>query len=70
MPSITSKKLFRFLKQRGFYVSRQSGSHMILHHDTDITKRVTLPLHNKGLKAGTLSSILKQAGVDKKELFK
>jgi len=69
MPAITSKKLFKFLQKRGFYLSRQSGSHMILHHDSDETKRVTLPLHNKDLRPGTLSSILKQAGVDKKELF-
>lgn len=70
MPSITSKKLLKFLEKRGFYINRQSGSHMILHHDKDATKRVTLPLHNKDIKPGTLSSIMKQAGIDKKELFK
>ena len=70
MPSITSKKLLKFLQGRGFYISRQSGSHMILHHNSDNTKRVTLPIHNKDLKTGTLSSILKQSGIDKKELFK
>jgi len=43
---------------------------MILHHSSDNTKRVTLPVHNKNLKPGTLSSILKQAGINKKELFK
>lgn len=68
MPSLTPKKLLQFLKKRGFYISRQSGSHMILHHSTDSTKRVTLPIHNKDLKPGTLSSILKQAGIDKKDL--
>jgi len=59
MPSITPKNILKFLKSKGFYISRQSN-----------TKRVTLPIHNKDLKPGTLSSILKQAGVDKKELFK
>lgn len=43
---------------------------MILHHKIDKTKRVTLPIHNKDLKPKTLSSILKQAGIDKKEIFK
>lgn len=43
---------------------------MILHHNKDLTKRVTLPLHNKDLKPGTLNSILKQAGITKEELFK
>ena len=70
MPSITPKKLLQFLKERGFYITRQSGSHMILHHKTDKTKRVTLPIHNKDLKQGTLRSVLKQAGIGKKELFK
>ena len=37
--------------------------------DGDMTKRITLPMHNKDIKPGTLSSILKQAGIDKKELF-
>lgn len=70
MPSLTPKSLLKFLKGKGFYISRQSGSHMILHSNADHTKRITLPIHNKDLKPGTLSSILKQAGVDKKELFK
>lgn len=43
---------------------------MILHHNTDKTKRVTLPIHNKDLKPKTFSSILKQAGIDRKEIFK
>ena len=70
MPSITSKKLLKFLEAKGFYSHRQTGSHLILHHNNDATKRVTLPLHNKDLKPGTLASILKQAGIDRKELFK
>lgn len=69
MPSVTPKKLLRFLEEKGFYITRQSGSHLILHTNKDKTKRVTLPIHNKDLKQGTLNSILKQAGVEKKELF-
>lgn len=70
MPSITPKKLLKFLNKRGFYKSRQSGSHMILHDNSDPAKRVTLPLHNKDLKRKTLLSILKQAGLDKDDLIK
>ena len=70
MPSISPRKLLKFLKKKGFYVSRQSGSHMILHHKEDVAKHVTLPIHNKDLKQGTLSSVLEQAGVERKELFK
>jgi len=70
MSSITLKHELKFLESKGFYISRQSGSHMIPHHDSDNKKRVTLPIHNKDLKPGTLLSILKQAGIDRKELFK
>ena len=70
MTSITPKKLLKFLEGNGFYVSRQSGSHLILHTKKDKTKRVTLPIHNKDLKQGTLTSVLNQAGIEKKELFK
>ncbi len=70
MPSITSKKLLKFLQKRGFFISRKSGSHMILHLESDKTKYVTLPIHNKDLKPGTLNSVLKQAGISKEELFK
>lgn len=70
MSAITSKKLLRFLKKKGFYIHHQVGSHIVLKHIEDQTKRVTLPMHNKDLKAGTLSSVLRQAGIDKDELTK
>lgn len=70
MPAITAKKLLKFLQTKDFYISRQSGSHVILHKKYDKNKRITIPLHNKDLKPGTLNSILKQAGITKKELFK
>lgn len=70
MPTITSKKLLKFLRDRGFYIHHQVGSHIVLKTLSDTTKRVTLPMHNKDLKPGTLSSILKQAGINKEELFK
>lgn len=70
MPAINSKKLLKFLKKRGFYLHHQVGSHLVLKHEKDEDKRVTLPMHTTDLKPGTLTSILKQAGIDKKELFK
>lgn len=70
MTSITPRKLLKFLQNNGFYINRQSGSHLILHNSSDKTKRVTLPWHNKDLKPGTLNAVLKQAGMSRKELFK
>jgi len=70
MSSITPKKLLNFLKKKGFYIHHQVGSHIVPKHSGDESKRVTLPMHNKDLKPGTLSSILKQAGIDKNEIQK
>lgn len=69
MPAINSEKLLRFLLKKDFYIHHQVGSHIVLKHEQDRTKRVTLPMHNKDLKPKTLSSILKQAGIARKELF-
>lgn len=65
LPAMTPKKLLKLLKTKGFYLVRQSGSHMILHTSHDRTIRVTIPLHNKDMKIKTLISALKQAGLDK-----
>lgn len=68
-PSVTPKKLLRFLNKKGFYTHHQIGSHLVLKHPKDPRKRVTLPMHNKDLKPKTLLSILKQAGLDKNDLI-
>lgn len=70
MPAINSKKLLKFFVKRGFYIHHQVGSHIVLKHEKEKIKRVTLPMHNKDLKPGTLNSILKQAGLIKEDLFK
>jgi len=70
MPAINSKKLLKFLQKKGFYIHHQVGSHLVLKSPKDEAVRVTLPMHNRDLKPGTLSSILKQAGINKKELFR
>src|SRR3989338_10337546 len=57
MSSITPKKLFRFLKSRGFYLHNEVGSHIVLKHPNDESRRVTLSMHNKDLKPGTISAI-------------
>jgi predicted RNA binding protein YcfA (HicA-like mRNA interferase family) len=66
-PSYTAKEIIRLLEKNGFVFDRASGSHQI-YMLPDGTKRVIVPLHNKDLPKGTLHSILKQAGIDKKNL--
>lgn len=52
------------LERRRFTVVRQTGSHVRL---VKTGKRVTVPMH-RSLNAGTLQSILRQAGLTIEEL--
>ncbi len=66
-PSLTSKDVVRILKRKGFVPDRSRGSHQIWLHPVS-RRRAVVPMHKKDLPAGTLYSILKQAGIDKDEL--
>lgn len=70
LPAVKPKKLLSLLKNYGFFVHHQVGSHIILKSTYNTLLRVTLPMHNKDLKRKTLLSILKQAGLDKTVLIK
>lgn len=68
MPRLVVKdtELFNILvKHFGFAPLRQRGSHVRL---SDGTHYVTIPIHNRELKQGTLISILKQAGLTKEDI--
>ena len=61
-PRITGPEAIRALQRAGWYIARQSGSHVILHHDELPGGRVTVPNHARvTLHPKTLSSILDQA---------
>jgi len=57
--------MVKILERKGFRFVRQKGSHR-LYRKGDL--RVTVPIHNKDLKLGTLQNILRQTGVNKEEL--
>lgn len=68
MRSIKPRELIQILQNRGFYIHHQKGSHIYLKTHLDHTIRVTVPLHKKDLKIGTLLSILRQANLSKEDL--
>ncbi|NQU05303.1 MAG: type II toxin-antitoxin system HicA family toxin [Calditrichaeota bacterium] len=68
LPVITSKQLIRALKRAGFIIDHQKGSHVYLSHPDTSARTVPVPYHNVDLKKGTLSNILKIAGLTKEEL--
>ncbi len=60
---LNSREILKMLRNDGWYVVDQDGSHIQLKH---IEKRgkVTVPMHAKrDIPKGTLNSILKQAGL-------
>ncbi|MDE2474987.1 MAG: type II toxin-antitoxin system HicA family toxin [Alphaproteobacteria bacterium] len=64
LPAVNGKQVIRALGRVGFVVNRTSGSHHMLAHISDPARMVIVPMHgNHDIKAGTLRSILKQAGL-------
>ncbi|PSR52672.1 toxin HicA [Adhaeribacter arboris] len=67
MKSYTPKEVIALLLLHGFERVRTKGSHQI-YVNQQSGKRTVVPMHAKDLKKGTLHGILKQAGIDPKEL--
>jgi predicted RNA binding protein YcfA (HicA-like mRNA interferase family) len=69
LPSISGERLVRALRRAGFAELRQKGSHVSLEKRTpDKVFRTVVPLHQT-LAKGTLSDILRQAGLSVEELL-
>jgi predicted RNA binding protein YcfA (HicA-like mRNA interferase family) len=54
---VSAGQLIRVLKQLGYEVIRQKGSHARLRHDGPPVHLITIPMHNP-LKTGTLHGII------------
>ena len=67
LPNLTPQKVIRILKSQGFVLDRTKGSHHVFYHP-ESKRRAIVPVHQKDLPVGTLTEILKQAGIDKDEL--
>ena len=65
LPRISGDEAIRGLEKLGFVRVRQKGSHVILRRGS---VGCVVPLHRE-LKTGTLSGVLKQAGVTVDELI-
>jgi len=62
LASLRPREVIRALERAGFLVGRTSGSHCRLVHRADPTRKVTVPIHDRELKRGTLRAIIAQAG--------
>lgn len=59
---MSPKEMLKLLKENGFNVISQNGSHVKL-KNPETGKTVIVPYHSKDLKKGLEQVILKQAGV-------
>lgn len=62
LPVLRPRELVRALQRLGFSEKRQKGSHLIMVHEIK-NKQITIPIHNKPLKKGTLAAILRQGEI-------
>lgn len=69
LPRIKPTKVIKALKRANFCIDHVTGSHYILYKD-DKSWPVSVPRHNKDLKAGTLRNILRQAKLSVGEFIK
>jgi predicted RNA binding protein YcfA (HicA-like mRNA interferase family) len=67
LPIISGREMIKYLTKKGFIVSRQKGSHVVL--KSQDSRRVTVPLHEE-LDRGTLLEILAEAGISKEEFLR
>lgn len=67
LPVVTPKQLIRALKRKGWEIDRVRGSHYVLVHPT-FRRALPVPFHNRDLKRGTLSGIIRSAGITVDEL--
>lgn len=65
LPHLSGVQIVRALERLGFVQARQKGSHVIMKRGSVGT---VVPLHRE-VKVGTLSGILRQAGVSAEEFL-
>jgi predicted RNA binding protein YcfA (HicA-like mRNA interferase family) len=66
LPALKSRDIIRALQKAGFIEHRQKGGHKIFKKGN---LRVTVPVHPKDLKKGTIHAIIEQAGFTVEEFL-
>jgi predicted RNA binding protein YcfA (HicA-like mRNA interferase family) len=66
-PVVNGQECIRALQKAGFAIKRQTGSHVIMKRPP---LRVSFPNHRKSLKPGTLSQIIKDAGLSVERVYR
>jgi predicted RNA binding protein YcfA (HicA-like mRNA interferase family) len=69
LPVLKPAELIKALEKAGFFIVRQSGSHVIMYKE-GLPRPVPVPKHPKMLKKSLQNKILKEAGMPYSELMK
>ena len=69
LPIISWLKVVKALTKMGYKIDHQTGSHIILRQEKEPHRRLTIPKH-KEIAKGTLSGIIRQAGLTREEFMK
>lgn len=70
LPVVSSKEAIKAFEKLGYVIVRQTGSHIRMKHQTDISKKpLTVPNH-KILSKGLLRKLLRDAEITTKEFLK
>ncbi len=69
LPSVRPRQLIRVLEHKGWKLARSKGSHHHLTHPNS-PNIVTVAIHAKDVKRGTLSGILSDAGISRDEFLR
>ena len=64
LPVLSGKDVIKALKELGYEVDHQTGSHVILRNVNPPNRRLTIPNH-KPVAKGTLRAIIRQAGLSR-----
>ena len=70
LPVLSGNDLVKILSKAGFQFARQKGSHIILVKFVENKKRAVVVPNHKEIDRGTLSEIIRQAGLGKDEFLK
>ena len=71
LKKISGKECIKILCNKfGFYIKRQTGSHIVLKKETPTGAIGTVVPNHKEIKVGTLKSVLELAKVDEEEFIK
>ncbi|MCK4444868.1 MAG: type II toxin-antitoxin system HicA family toxin [Thermoplasmata archaeon] len=70
LPVLPAREIIKALKEIGFSVVGQKGSHVRLKRETETETRIVVVPDHLEVAVGTLSSILRQAGLSRQEFLK